>query len=83
VVGTPALRARLWENQVATEELLVRALAPEGGPAADLGRRVLVAGCLATVTTALLVWVEGDGKPDLPSLVVQAFSSLRSGVAAR
>jgi hypothetical protein len=43
---------------------------------------VLVAGCLAAVTTALLVWVEGDGEPDLPGLVEQAFSSLRSQVAA-
>jgi AcrR family transcriptional regulator len=81
VVGTPALRARLWENQVATETLLVRALAPDGGGHADLRRRALVAGCLAAVTTALLVWVEADGKPELPDLVEQAFSSLRSEVA--
>jgi AcrR family transcriptional regulator len=82
VLGTPALRARLWENQVQTEALLVRALGPDGGDAADLRRRVLVAGCLAAVTTALLVWVEGDGAPDLPGLVEQAFSALRTEVAA-
>jgi AcrR family transcriptional regulator len=82
VLGTPALRARLWENQVQTEALLVRALGPDGGDAARLRRRVLVAGCLAAVTTALLVWVEGDGAPDLPGLVEQAFSALRSEVAA-
>jgi AcrR family transcriptional regulator len=82
VLGTPALRARLWENQVQTEALLVRALGPDGGDGADLPRRVLVAGCLAAVTTALLVWVEGDGAPDLPGLVEQAFSALRTEVAA-
>jgi len=82
VLGTPALRARLWENQLATEALLVRALTPEGDGAADLRRRVLVSGCLAAVTTALLVWVERDGEPELPGLVEQAFSSLRSEVAA-
>jgi AcrR family transcriptional regulator len=82
VIGTPALRARLWENQMATEALLVRALGSDDRPATDLRRRVLVAGCLAAVTTALLVWVEGDGEPDLPGLVEQAFSSLRSQVAA-
>jgi AcrR family transcriptional regulator len=81
VLGTPALRARLWENQLATEALLVGALDPGGGGAADLRRRVLVAGCLAAVTTALLVWVEGDGELDLPGLVEQAFSTLRSEVA--
>jgi hypothetical protein len=45
-------------------------------------RRVLVSGCLAAVTTALLVWVERDGEPELPGLVEQASSSLRSEVAA-
>ena len=83
IVRTPTLRARLWENQLRTEELLVRALIPEGGRADDLARRVLVAGCLAAVTTALLVWVEHDGEPDLPGLVEQAFAALRAGVAAR
>jgi AcrR family transcriptional regulator len=80
VVGTPALRARLWENQVETEALLAGALGPIGRRATDLRRRVLVAGCLAAVTTALLVWVEGDGKPELPGLVEQAFVALRTGV---
>jgi AcrR family transcriptional regulator len=83
VLRTPALRARLWENQLQTEELLVRALTSEGEGADGLARRVLVAGCLAAVTTALLVWVEHDGEPDLPALVEEAFVALRAGVAAR
>jgi AcrR family transcriptional regulator len=81
VLGTPALRARLWENQVRTEALLVQALTSGRRSQADLRRRVLVSGCLAAVTTALLVWVECDGEPDLPGLVEQAFSALRSEVA--
>ena len=81
VVGTPALRARLWENQLETEAVLVRALGPDDRHAPDLRRRVLVAGCLAAVTTALLVWVEGDGEPELPGLVERAFVALRTGVA--
>jgi hypothetical protein len=44
---------------------------------------VLVAGCLAAVTTALLVWVEHDGEPDLPRLVEESFAALRAGMAAR
>lgn len=81
VLGTPALRARLWQDQSQTQELLVRALASDGLGTADLGRRVLVAACLAAVTTALLVWVERDGKPDLPGLVEQAFVALRAEVS--
>lgn len=82
ILRTPALRARLWENQVQTQELLVRGLTREGEPGDDLARRVLVAGCLAAVTTALLFWVEHDGEPDLPGLVAEAFAALRAGVGA-
>jgi AcrR family transcriptional regulator len=80
VLGTPALRARLWENQLQTEELLVRALTPDGQRATDLRRRVLAASCLAAVTAALLVWVERDGRPDLLDLVERAFIALRTEV---
>jgi AcrR family transcriptional regulator len=82
VLGTPALRARLWQDQSQTQELLVGALGSDGRGRAGLGRRVLVAACLAAVTTALLVWVEGDGQPDLPGLVEQAFVALREGATA-
>jgi AcrR family transcriptional regulator len=82
ILRTPDLRARLWQNQLQTQELLVRGLTREGERADDLARRVLVAGCLSAVTTALLVWVEHDGEPDLPGLVEEAFAALRVGVAA-
>jgi AcrR family transcriptional regulator len=82
ILRTPDLRARLWENQLQTQELLVRGLTREGERADDLARRVLVAGCLSAVTTALLVWVEHDGEPDLPGLVEEAFAALRAQVAA-
>lgn len=70
---TPALRARLWENQVATRELLAGALA-DGEP--DFTTRVLASVCLATLTTALEEWVAGDGAADLPGLIDDAFRAL-------
>jgi hypothetical protein len=70
----------LWESQLQTEELLVRALTPDGQRATDLRRRVLAASCLAAVTAALLVWVERDGRPDLLDLVERAFIALRTEV---
>ncbi|HZD00929.1 MAG TPA: TetR family transcriptional regulator [Actinomycetes bacterium] len=82
VLRTPALRARLWQDQSQTQELLVRALVSEGRGEVDLRTRVLVAACLATVTTAVLVWVEEDGAPDLPDLVERAFIVLRGGLVA-
>ncbi|MGH3814573.1 MAG: TetR/AcrR family transcriptional regulator [Pseudonocardiaceae bacterium] len=79
ILATPALRARLWENQHATERLFTKALTARH-PAAeppDLEVRVLAAAALATLTTALITWVDGDGAEDLPELVDLAFAALR------
>lgn len=70
---TPALRARLWENQFATRELLEGAL-NEGEP--TLRTRVLAAACLAALTTALEEWVATDGTAALPDLIDDAFRAL-------
>lgn len=82
VLTTPALRARLWENQHATVGLFTEALVarhPAAGPP-DLGVRVLAGAALATLTTALITWVDGDGAEDLPELVDRAFAALRRGL---
>ncbi|MFI7679224.1 TetR family transcriptional regulator [Actinophytocola sp. NPDC049390] len=70
---TPALRARLWENQVATRDLLARALV-DGEP--DFTTRILASACLATLTTALEEWVAADGSAELPDLIDDAFRAL-------
>jgi AcrR family transcriptional regulator len=76
---TPALRARLWENQFATRELFEDALAGER----TLRTRVLAAACLAALTTALEAWVDSndttDGAAELPDLIDEAFQALRTG----
>ena len=74
---TPALRARLWENQVATRDLLAGALV-DGEP--DFTTRILASACLSTLTTALEEWVATDGAADLPDLIDAAFHVLDEGL---
>lgn len=71
---TPALRARLWENQYATQELLAGAL-HDGAP--TFADRVLAAASLSALTTALDEWVATDGTAALPELIDEAFAALR------
>ncbi|MGW1729048.1 TetR/AcrR family transcriptional regulator [Streptomyces sp. NPDC002306] len=77
VLQTPALRARVWENQYVTERLFAEALAARLQTEITLSTRVLAATSLAALTTALTHWVESSGIEDLPSLVDQAFRTLR------
>ena len=72
IVTTPALRDRLWADQISTQQLILRAL----GSDASFQTRVMVAACLAAANTAILTWVENDGTPELPELIEQAFDTL-------
>lgn len=80
ILRTPALRARLWENQFATRELFERAL-EDGAP--SVRTRVLASVCLATLTTALEEWAATDGAVDLPDLIDDAFRVLRADLGDR
>jgi AcrR family transcriptional regulator len=71
IVATPALRDRLWADQITTQRLILRALGDSG-----FQTRVTVAACLAAASTAVLTWVENDGTPELPDLVEQALDTL-------
>jgi AcrR family transcriptional regulator len=77
IAATPALRDRLWADQIATQRLFLQAL---GGGERDLRpslpTRVTVAACLAAASTAILAWVENDGTSELPELIDQAFETL-------
>jgi AcrR family transcriptional regulator len=77
IVSTPALRERLWANQIATQQLILQAL-HDGGhdPHPNLQTKVIVAACLAAANTAVLTWIENDGAPELPDLIEQAFDAL-------
>lgn len=78
IAATPALRDRLWADQIATQQLFLRALG-DGGEhdhRPSLQVRVTVAACLAAASTAILAWVENDGTPELPDLIDAAFDTL-------
>ncbi|AQT75614.1 MULTISPECIES: TetR/AcrR family transcriptional regulator [unclassified Streptomyces] len=77
IFETPALRARTWDNQYATQQLFVEALRSRTPDESALSTRVVAAAALGAVTAALAAWVESDGDLDLPSLVDEAFRALR------
>jgi AcrR family transcriptional regulator len=76
VISTPALRARLWTQQIATQELILQALRASQDKPPSFEDKVTVAACLAAASTAVLTWVENDGTPELPDLMNQAFDAL-------
>ena len=76
VVSTPALRDRLWADQIATQQLILQALSAGQDHPPSFQDRVTVAACLAAASTAILTWVENDGAADLPDLMEQAFDTL-------
>jgi AcrR family transcriptional regulator len=78
IISTPALRERLWADQIATQQLILQALSAGGqhDRRPSFQDRVTVAACLAAASTAILAWVENDGFPELPDLVEQAFDIL-------
>jgi AcrR family transcriptional regulator len=77
IVATPALRDRLWADQIATQQLILQALsAGQDEQRPSFPTRVTVAACLAAASTAILTWVESDGTPELPDLMAQAFDTL-------
>jgi AcrR family transcriptional regulator len=77
IISTPALRERLWAQQIVTQQLILQALS---GGRDDLPPsfqdRVTVAACLAAATTAILTWIDNGGTPELPDLIEQAFDTL-------
>jgi AcrR family transcriptional regulator len=75
IVATPALRERLWADQITTQQLILEALSADGREP-SFADRVTVAACLAAASTAVLTWVENDGRPELPDLIGQAFDAL-------
>ncbi|MFJ5884408.1 TetR family transcriptional regulator [Kitasatospora cineracea] len=78
ILETPALRARLWENQNQTQRHVVEALTKAvGGPPDDLRLEVVVGACLTAAATAIRVWAENPGDTELPELIDRAFAVLR------
>jgi AcrR family transcriptional regulator len=75
VLSVPALRARRYEQQRATEALLAGALAGRlGAGPGDFETRVAAAAIIAAVAVAVEEWAERGG--DLPALVDRALAGL-------
>ena len=80
IVSTPALRARLWEQQIATEHLITAAVAARQGGDGGFRTRLIAAACLAAIGVATVAWVENDGEPPLPDLMDEALAMLGEGL---
>ncbi|MFW6091653.1 MAG: TetR family transcriptional regulator [Actinomycetota bacterium] len=80
LLSTPALRARLWENQLATLQVFERALRGRGSDPFEV--RVLAAACLAALTVAITAWAESPDTTELPELIDESFTVLRERLAA-
>jgi AcrR family transcriptional regulator len=77
VLATPALRSRLWDNQYATQKVIVETLR-EDPPDADREFRLWVTAgaCLAAASAALVHWVGHDGQGDPGALLARALTVL-------
>jgi AcrR family transcriptional regulator len=74
VIATPALRARLWEEQAQTLRLVLDALGHD-----SFETRAVATALIATASTAVLAWAEAGGRESLPAMVDRAFRAVLSG----
>jgi hypothetical protein len=70
--GVPALRARMVENNRATEDAIVEGLALEGTDRFEA--RVAAAACLAAITAALVEWATAASDATLGDTVREALA---------
>ncbi|MCE7080994.1 TetR/AcrR family transcriptional regulator [Streptomyces sp. ST2-7A] len=78
ILRTPALRARMGESAASSSLAFERGLTPPGErPPPSV--RVIAAACTAALTTAITLWVEEEGRSELPDLVEDAFDALLTG----
>lgn len=77
VLATPALRARLWDSQYATQRVIVETLRGDP-PDADREFHLWVSAgaCLAAASAALVHWVAQDGQGDPSALLERALAML-------
>ncbi len=72
IQSTPALRARIVDNERATEAVFAAGL---GNPD-EYEIRVLAAACVGALVTAVREWAEHPERAELPELVDRAFAAL-------
>lgn len=74
VLSTPALQARLWQEQASTQRLVLDALGSDTFEA-----RAVSAALIAAASTAILDWASGGGKESLAALVDRAIEAVSQG----
>jgi len=76
---TPGLRARIWENEYSTQQLIAGALAQRAGlDGPDLRLTVLAAATQAALLTAVWTWAEDPAARPLADLMEEAFDILEN-----
>jgi AcrR family transcriptional regulator len=81
LLSVSALRARQWDQMRESQNLMLDVLAERlGRSTADLELRWFVAAILAVWETAVMAWVEDDGRGDLLELLDRGMAFLTAGV---
>lgn len=75
----PQLRARMWENNLATQKVIAEALLQTG--AGRLEADVAAGACMGALMAALLDWA-GDGNGTLGERIAFAMNQLTPGISA-
>jgi AcrR family transcriptional regulator len=80
MMSVGSLRARQWDQMREARDLLADVLAERlGRSPADLEIRSFVAAALAVWETAIIAWVEDDGRGDLMKMLDRAIDFLTAG----
>jgi AcrR family transcriptional regulator len=74
VLNVPALRARLWENQLVDQKMILDAF-DEKERTFEL--EIAIGAVYTASTTALIAWASNDGQQELPALLARAFNTLQ------
>ncbi|CAM5584114.1 TetR family transcriptional regulator [Streptomyces griseomycini] len=78
MVEVPQVRSRLMESMSVTGRLVCRALAERTGRHEnDLEVRVYAMGLMGALLEAMIYWVEGDCRDDLPELIDRTLATFK------
>src|SRR5262249_23019067 len=80
MLSVPALRSRQWDQTKVTQHAILGVLAERvGRPASDFELQAFVAAVIAVWETAVLSWVEAEGKTDIVELLDRGVDFLIAG----
>ncbi|WP_433181116.1 TetR family transcriptional regulator [Actinoallomurus sp. CA-150999] len=80
MLSVPALRSRQWDQTKVSQHAILEVLAERlGRPTSDFELQAFVAAVIAVWETAILGWVEADGKTDIVELLDRGVDFLIAG----